>query len=214
MSDLFKQPNISKYDRNDPRYLTISETGIAKSDEKCNSKPITYKNKSIPSLKLLYARIMQVLFEKGENPNAIDLSHLQPGERELYLLIFALLNHFKDLSAQDQSGNIAFINTLSKTWNNLVLSVNRRRSQKHPHKYLEDLNEVIDSIDSYESEGGESFGFYLSHHAGKDADWFPIPYLQMISGIYENYVVDQDKSYLSAWSHDLSHLLIEISTEK
>jgi hypothetical protein len=214
MSDLFKHTNISKYDKSDPRYVRVSESGVAKSYEKGEGKTIPYKNKSISALKLLYARLMQILFEKGENPESVDLSHLKAGEREFYLLNSALLGHLRKLSVKDKATDTAFINSLSKTWNNLILSVNRRRSQKNPHEYLDLLNEVIDSIESYGSNDGESFGYYLSHHQGKDADWFPIPYLQMLTALYEDHIVEKEDSYLSAWSHDLTLLLIEIKDGK
>ncbi len=214
MSDLFKQPSISKYDKSDPASIIINQSALVHSQVEKENNLINYQNKAIDPQKLLYATIIQILFEKEGGSSSMNISHLDRGEQDLYLLISKLLAHFKWLSKKDASREVSFINTLSETWNYLLLSLNRRKLQKHSHEYLHHLSRVIDSIQFYAVEEGEPFGFYLSHHCGKDADWFPLPYLQMLSGLYEEHAVDSNNSHLSSWCTDFSILLVEIAAQK
>ena len=210
MSDLFKRTNISKYNKSDPRYLRVSESEISRSKDRDGNPILQYKNKSINSLKLLYARVMQILLEKSSSADSINISHLTAGEKEFYSLLYALYNNFLALSSTDKSTDIKFLNNLSSTWNFLQLSVKRRQTQKHPPTYIDLLNNTMESIENYNQDEGEPLGYYLKGH--KKADWFPIPYLQMLSYLHADSIENSTDSFLSVWQENLKLLMVAVAS--
>lgn len=210
MSDLFKRTNISKYNKNDPRYLRVSESEISRSKDRDGNPILHYKNKPVNSLKLLYARIMHILFDNICSADSVNITHLSAGEKEFYSLLNALHNSFLALSLTDKSKDIEFINKLSSTWNYLQLSVKRRQKQKTPPQYIDVLNTTMTSIENYNIEEGESLGYYLEGH--KQTDWFPIPYLQMLSKLHTDSIENTANSVLSSWQQNLKVLMALIAS--
>jgi hypothetical protein len=208
MSEIYKKTNISPVDKKDPYSINVNEIEPVYEERSEKEKSFLYKNKPIDSLKLLYASIMYSLLEKTSLEKGVDLSHLNPGEQELYTLISTLSYHLLTLASADQSKNIEFIKSLSSTWTFLTLSVKRRQSQKHSHEYLNHLNELIHSIEIYGDKEGKTLGYYLN--TKEMQDWFPLPYLKMLYSLHQEYIRNPAASYLNLWKEKIELLLLMI----
>jgi|GEM_PF-2010007 len=208
MSEIYKKTNISPAEEKDPYSINTNKIESVHGD-KSNSEPSQgHKDQPIDSLKLLYASIMYTLLEKTSIEKGIDLSHLHPGERELYTLVTTLSHHLIALASSDQSKNIEFIKSLSSTWTFLTLSVKRRKGQKHSPEYLTALSELIHSIEIYGDKEGKTLGYYLN--TKEMQDWFPIPYLKMLHSLHQEYIRNKEKSLLNLWKDQIEHLLLMI----
>ena len=206
MSDLFNQPNISKFEKSDPSYMKASEPSISRSLDRERNITFYYKENAINSKKLLFAAVMGILREHSFESDPQKLSLLPSGEREFYSLLFSLAGSFLTLSQKNKSTDITFINHLSDTWMFLNLSIKRRKSQKHPPTYIDFLTETFSEIASFGEEEGESFGYYLEAH--KKSDWFPVPYLQMLEKLHEECLENKLDCHLKIWQ-DKIHLILD-----
>ena len=208
MSEIYKKTNISAADEKDPYSINTNEIEPVHGDKSDSDKSILYNDQPIDSLKLLYASIMYNLLEKTSVEKGVDLSHLTPGERELYTLIATLSHHLLALASADQSKNIEFIKSLSSTWTFLTLSVKRRQGQKHGPEYLIPLNELIHSMEIYGDKEGKTLGYYLN--TKEMQDWFPIPYLKMLHSLHQDFIRNGTVSSLALWKEQIDHLLLMI----
>jgi hypothetical protein len=206
MSDLFNQPNISKFEKSDPSYIKVHEPNISRSLDRERNIALYYKGNSINSKKLLFAAIMGILKDRSFESDPQNLSLLSSGEKEFYSLLLSLEEKFLTLSQKDKSTDITFINELSELWNFLNISIKRRQSQKHPPAYIDILTETFKEIASFGQEEGESFGYYLEAH--KKSDWFPVPYLQMLANLHQESFENKTDSHLKTWQ-DKIHLILD-----
>ena len=208
MSDIFKNTPIGKYDKNDPRYLKVSESEIARSKSDHANNYVQFQEKNIKKSLLALARAMQVLQDTIVSPDSDDLMHLPADERAFYILLSDFRKHLSILSSQDTSKDIAFINQLSFLWDGIKLSSDRRTKLKHAPSYLSILNALIQEIETYGSKDGSSLGFYLKEH--RNTDWFPIPYLKMLHTLHKNARKNQEQSPLFSWQNQIGEILIEL----
>lgn len=208
MSDPYKNINVTKYDKNDPRYLKVSESEITRSQNKHSDEQIVYKNKEVKKKLLLFARIMQILSTKFSSPNSDDISHLPAGEQDFYCALSTFAEKLHSLSEQDKSADIHFINSLSASWDMVKQLTNRRKKLKKPPIYLNTLTQVIENITSFGEKDGASFGYYLTEH--KNIDWFPIPYLNMLRSLYDNATVNKEHSILYTWQMELKEVIKQL----
>ncbi len=208
MSEIYKKTNISPLGKKDPYSIHTNEIEPVHGEKSEEEKSFLYNDHPIDSLKLLYASIMYNLLDKTSVEKGVDLSHLNPGEQELYTLITTLSHHLLSLASADQSKNIEYIKSLSSTWTFLTLSVKRRQGQKHSPEYLIPLNELIHSIEIYGDKEGKTLGYYLN--TKEMQDWFPIPYLKMLHALHQEYIRNRSASFLTLWKEKIDHLLLMI----
>lgn len=205
MSDIGKNNNIGKFDKNDPRYLKTSEAEIARSKNKTEDSYFLHHEKPIKKSLLLFTKVMQNLKRKFESPEKKNLSHLAADEAEFYIILEEFLQKLSTLRSTDVSKDIPFINSLSQIFEKLSYIVERRKRLKTPPAYLSLLTATMKDIDNFGEKEGKSFGFYLKEHA--NTDWFPVPYLKMLRYLYINAQELQEQSILSSWQKGLKEIL-------
>ncbi|MCH9616966.1 MAG: hypothetical protein SP4CHLAM5_05530 [Chlamydiia bacterium] len=208
MGDLYKNTNIRKYDKNDPRYLKVNESEITRPKHRQSDPHITYKGKPIKKSLLLFARIMDFLGEKFSSPDSDNIAHLPAGEQEFYSYLSSFCKQLHTLSGQDKSSDIEFINDLSYTWDTIKQSAERRKKLKKARNYLESLNQIVKEIEGYGAKDGASFGYYLKEH--RNTDWFPLPYLNMLRSLYNNSIENEDHSTLYSWQASLKKVIKQL----
>lgn len=212
MSDLFKNTPINKFDKTNPAYLRTRETAKVSRRMYKGSKWLKIKEKEFSSLTLLYAFVMDLLGVNAEDPGSVDLSHLPPGEREFYALFDGFSGLLTELGASDKIKDHDFLKKLSSSWNFILLSVKRREGLKPPCPYLDLLEETVDAIESFGPKDGEPLGYYLQSH--KEQDWFPIPYLQLLTLLHDDHKGDKSNSIISKWQELISALLLTVLSAK
>jgi hypothetical protein len=205
MGDLFKNTNIRKYDKNDPRYLKVSESAITRPKNKQSDTHTTYNDKPVRKSLLLFARVMDFLSEKFSSPDSHSISHLPAGEQEFYSLLSSFSKQLHTLSEQDKSSDIDFINSLSYTWDTIKQLAGRRKKLKKARIYLEPLNQIIKEIEGYGKNDGATFGYYLKEH--RNTDWFPLPYLNMLKSLYSDSIENEDHGTLYTWQVSLKEVI-------
>lgn len=202
MSDPFKSSNVGKFDSSDPSYLKHHSSDSI--DDEKSDHNIPFRGKSVSSQNLLFARAMQLLEDGYTSKDDTDISHLDAGDRDLYTLLLNLLQSLTLLSQKNNSGDIKFMHSLSSNWHDLLISVSRRRQQKDKASYVSDMNKAFEEIENYK-EDGALLGYYLKEH--RNSDWFPRPYINMLSKLHEEFQENGEKSTLYVWIEQISDLL-------
>ncbi|MCH9621228.1 MAG: hypothetical protein S4CHLAM20_06460 [Chlamydiia bacterium] len=209
MSDISKNTPIRKFDQASAENLKTHEARRIHKNKERSSKWLSFNDKDFSSEKLLYAAIIGFLQTNTENPDTLDLSHLNAGEKELYGLLTFLKSLLLSLSSIDKSKDAIFLQKLSETWNFILLAHQRRQHLKPPCQYIDTLDEMIYSIESYGSKDQEALGYYLKAH--KNQDWFPIPYLNMLTSLHDDHKINNLDSLLSKWLRIITILQNQIA---
>ena len=212
MSDPFKKNYINEYDKNDPSYLRVHDKKHLKEhDESDQTHTIAIHGKPIDSLKVVFARAMQILLDSYSSTDGMNLSHLDEGEREFFSLLYKLRKDIQLLSRNDCSKETSYLKNLSLVWTDTLVSAKRRRNQKKSPPYLATMNHALNSIEEYCQDGGATLGFYLTEHKG--SKWFPAPFIQMLSSLNKSFLSKAKDNPLKDWMENLSLLLGEILGE-
>jgi len=212
MSDIYKNTPVERFDKNNPEGLRTHQAEKVHTRHRKEAKWLKHNKKDISSDQLLYAAVMEFLEENAENPDRIDLSHLLPGERELYNLLSAFSSLLNCMQANDKKKDLDYLKHLTETWNYLILAHNRRQHLKPPCHYFETFDNLMHTIGSFGESDGEPLGFYLKGH--KNEDWYPIPYLEMLTSLHNEHKINRTDSNLSLWCDFIRLLQQEIISSK
>ncbi|MBM3200965.1 MAG: hypothetical protein FJZ56_00985 [Chlamydiae bacterium] len=100
---------------------------------------------------------------------------------------------FIQLSKENLSQSSTFAKELSSCWVEL-LSSNETK-----------IKDFCKKLHSYPKDADHSLGYYLSNYTGHD--WLPFPFIEILKALYEDAIVQGEKSTLSQWISTLSEFI-------
>ncbi|MFZ4674054.1 MAG: hypothetical protein ACOYL1_06905 [Chlamydiia bacterium] len=85
---------------------------------------------------------------------------------------------FSELQDQDLSADWRYCEKLSKSWSDVVKSVENATFPSSS------LNTLITEINEHPEKGDHTLGYYLSQHAGEQ--WIPFPFMEILRKLHED----------------------------
>jgi hypothetical protein len=116
----------------------------------------------------------------------------------------SLKDAFETLKREDRSEDIAFLNDLSQSWQNVLeesLLLQRESELSSQYKTL------IKKIQHFPEHQTHTFGYYLSEYAGQK--WIPFPYMELIKKIHSEYEKNPAGSALTEWTALIDQVILQ-----
>ncbi|MDN3508581.1 MAG: hypothetical protein P0S93_00875, partial [Candidatus Neptunochlamydia sp.] len=150
---------------------------------------------------LIYLKKLLDRFDTSEQGTAKAISNKGlPGDLKELKVLLAII---QDL---DQSENSGFCQQLSEVWVRLLQDVQVSSISKRNQEIdLKQLSLLMTDIDHYPQNEQHKLVYYLSNYAGEN--WLPIPFRDILKGLYSDHVVNQKNSTLSTWIQMIEDLL-------
>jgi hypothetical protein len=160
-----------------------------------SAKPLVFG-----SLVTFFKKFLSVFFGK-EKPASSLLDQQQMLED-----VAAFRKLLQILSKEDQSHNPEFTQQLSELWHHLVDDYSLLTASSHSiPSYLSKLMTFINEVHHFPPDEDHSLGYYFTEYAGKD--WIPFPFMEILEGLYREYIQSPQTSTLSRWLSELTDVL-------
>ncbi len=204
MGNIYNSPE--DFDKSDPENIKIQTLFPDK-----ETRIITYKNIRFLSDMLAYFFILELLEELTEDFLGKRKENKQVCEKTLINLLKSFCSKFEVLMDHNESQNYKFVQSLSELWHQTIEYINDSDLLMQPPKHIETLKTVMKQIFQYPKKSEHTFGFYLNEYAGEK--WLPFPFMDLLSKLHEDAVLNGPKSILYDWHRTLK-LILEPMLEK
>lgn len=150
---------------------------------------------------LVYFKKLLDRFDTSEQGTAKAISNEGlPGNLKEFKVLLGMIQNI------DQSENSGFCQQLSEAWASLLQDVQVYSISKRNQEIdLKQLSLLMTDINHYPQSEQHKLGYYLSNYAGET--WLPLPFRDILKGLYSDHVVNQKNSVLSQWIQMIEDLL-------
>ncbi|MDJ0651406.1 MAG: hypothetical protein QNJ27_00075 [Simkaniaceae bacterium] len=198
----FSEPPRPPKGRSDEEYRVNPIEADRHAKESFNREAVEEKERiHLYGAFLVHFKKLLDYFETGEREAARGISAKGlPGSLKKFKVLLGMI---QDL---DQSENSGFCQQLSEAWVCLLQDVQMYSSSKKKQGIdVKQLSLLTTAIDHHPQNEQHKLGYYLSHYAGEN--WLPIPFRDILKGLYCDHVVNQKNSILSQWVQMIEDLL-------
>ncbi|MCB1084469.1 MAG: hypothetical protein KDK60_00015 [Chlamydiia bacterium] len=164
-------------------------------------KPFEEKRPSIYGAFLVVLKKVINLFAREEEGGLEEITDdaLTNDLRELKNLLEILM-------MGDHSDDPSFCKQLTDVWHRILETMRTLTHTKRPPLINTDqLSSLMTDIDHYPPNEDHRLGYYLSHYAGEE--WLPLPFREILKGLYSDHRVSERLSVLSNWVELLNEML-------